>query len=103
MLGEQSNHTVLGRLQADPIPFHASALHCSLPQNACSALLVCRPVSGVISWLLPQLQIAKTERNALYPDIQAHFDQGGSVSVLLSLMPAVECDAQACLYAYSKP
>ena len=92
-------NTVLGRLQSDHNLRHASGPHCSLPRILCSALLLCRPVSGVISWLLPQLQIAKTERNELYPDIQAFFDQGktGAPSTFIShsccggLMPWPAC------------
>jgi len=34
-----------------------------------------RPLAGLLSWLLPTARIAKTEKNDLYPDIQAFFDQ----------------------------
>lgn len=37
---------------------------------------LCRPLAGLLSWLLPTARIAKTERNDLYPHIQAFFDQG---------------------------
>lgn len=38
----------------------------------------CRPLAGLLSWLVPTARIAKTEKNDLYPEIQAFFDQGAT-------------------------
>ena len=41
-------------------------------------LLCCRPLSKLVSWLFPAWQVAKVNRNPLYPELQDEWDMGES-------------------------
>lgn len=47
-------------------------------------IFFCRPLSGLLSWLIPTAKIVKTEKNILFPEIQAFFDEG---QLLLASLP----------------
>lgn len=55
-----------------PLPMLAPVLW---PWPAAEAPLVsCRPLSRLVSWLLPAAQVAKVHRNPLYPELQQEWD-----------------------------
>ena len=41
-----------------------------------------RPLSRLVSWLFPAWQVAKVNRNLLYPDLQMEWDSGKHFAVL---------------------
>ena len=65
--------------------FHQIVIMSSVFYHRCSLSLEngkthfskhCRPLSGFLSWLVPSAKIVKTEKNILFPEIQAFFDKG---------------------------
>ena len=46
----------------------------------------CRPVAHFVSWLIPTWPVVQVNRNTMYPDIQAEWDQGTSLYLCLALL-----------------
>lgn len=44
--------------------------------NSVSVLYCSRPIAHLISWLIPTWPVVEVNRNTMYPDIQAEWDQG---------------------------
>lgn len=47
----------------------------------------CRPVAHFMSWLIPTWPVVQVNKNTMYPDIQAEWDQGKSGTVCGLLIP----------------
>ena len=69
---------------------------CMLIRGMCH----CRPIAHLISWLIPTWPVVEVNRNTMYPDIQAEWDQGKAAHMLLYYlrehtalfcMPAISC------------
>ena len=76
----------LARMPAPPTPMFlliasAAAHLTSLPPALTWPLPAasCRPISSLLSWLWPTAEVVATDRNTLYPEIQAEWDSGEAV------------------------